>query len=157
MGTLPSPLDESVFGISGFVVLFAITAAIVWFLARLLRWRWPRLSLPLSLVMSHTILLLICVALFPTGIFFDEPPFDDLYFGYFLFPGVHLYIVAGKIIEPLQPLVGRMSPGYWGAIVYLVILPGLVCAVLGGVQWYLIGKIVEWLREGRMRRIAQAV
>ena len=156
VGTTPSELDQNAFYISIFVVLFVITGTIVWFLAGLLRWRWPRLSLPLSLAVSHTILLLICVALCPTGIFFGEPPVDDLYLGYYLFPGVHLYFVAGKIIEPLEPLVGRLLPDFWGSILYLVILPGFVCAVLGGAQWYLIGKLVERVRASRLRRNAQA-
>ena len=154
LGTAPSQLDENIFYVSIFALLFAVTGVIVWFLARLLRWQWPYLSLAFSLVLSHTCLLLICAALFPTGIFFAPPPVDDLYGGYFLFPGVHLYLLAGKIIEPLQPFVGRIMPDYWGAILDIVILPGLVCAILGGVQWYLIGKAVERFRT---RRVAQAV
>jgi hypothetical protein len=153
MDALSEPAQNTI--VTAFIVLlFAVTGAVVWFLARLLRWRWQQLSFPFSLVVSHTILLTICVALAPTGIFFADRPFDDLYLGYYLFPGVHLYILAGTIVQPLEPLCFRM-PEFWGAVMYLLIFPGIVCAVLGGAQWYLIGKLAEWIRAIRARRVPQ--
>lgn len=153
MDGLSEPAQNAIL-IAFIVVLFAVTGAVVWFLARLLRWRWQHLSFPLSLVISHTILLVICVALAPTGIFFANPPFDDLYLGYYLFPGVHLYFLASTIVRPLETLCFRM-PEFWGAVMYLLIFPGLACAILGGAQWYVIGKLIEWIRVIRARRVPQ--
>jgi hypothetical protein len=134
------------------LVLFVVTGSVVWFLARLLRWKWPRLSLPVSLVVSHTALLVFCVTLCPTGIFFMDRPFDDLYLGFYLFPGMYLYVVAGQILYPFQSLFLRL-PGFWGAVLYLLIFPAILCIILGGAQWYLIGKVVEKIRAVRARRI----
>jgi hypothetical protein len=136
------------------LALIAITGAILWFLAWALRWKFPGLSLPGSLVVTHTCLLLICVALLPTGIFFADPPFDDLYFGYFLYPGIHIYLLSGPVVEPLEQFLSHL--GYWGAILEGLVIPGLIGVVVGGAQWYLIGKLVEWLRRrSRVRHIQQ--
>jgi hypothetical protein len=134
------------------LALFAITSAIVWFLAQLLRWKWPRLSLPVSLVISHTGLLLLCAALAPTGVFVDDPPFDDLYLGYYLFPGIHLYILSGQIVRLLGPLCQHMSD-WWGDVFYIIIFPGVVCIILGGAQWFLIGKAAQWIRAHRAQTV----
>jgi hypothetical protein len=134
------------------LALFVVTGAMVWFLARLLRWKWPRLSLPVSLVISHTALLILCAALAPTGGFFGDPPFDDLYLGYYLFPGIHLYFLAGQIVRLLEPLCQHMSD-WWGAVFYIVVFPGVVCIILGGAQWFLIGKAVQWIRAHRAQTV----
>ena len=138
------------------LALLVVTGAMVWFLARLLRWKWPGLSLAPSLVISHTALLLLCVALVPTGVFFGAPPFDDLYLGYYLFPGVHLYFLASQMVRPLEALCQRM-PDWWGAVFYLLVFPGLACIILGGAQWFVIGKLVERIRAHHARRVAQSV
>jgi hypothetical protein len=154
MDALSEPIQNAIIMVF-ILALFALTGAIVWVIARLLRWRREHLSFPLSLVISHTILLSVCVALCPTGIFFADRPFDELYLGYYLFPGVHLYFLASMIIRPLEPLFLRM-PEFLGAVMYLLIVPGLICGVLGGGQWYLIGKLVEWIRARHAPRIHSA-
>src|SRR5438105_5115401 len=104
-----SSINEGVLVGATLAVLFAITCLAVWLVAFLLRRRFKRLSLPVSLVLSHSLLLLVCVALYPTGIFFGKPPVDDLYGGFFLFPGPHLYLLAGKFfVEPLLPLLSPL-------------------------------------------------
>jgi hypothetical protein len=141
------PVDTAI------LALIVVTSAIVWFLAWALRWKFPRLSLPASLVITHTTLLLICVALLPTGILFVDPPFDDLYLGYFLYPGIHIYLLSGPVVKLLNPFLYHL--GYWGAVLAGLIIPGLIGVVVGGAQWYLIGKVIEWLRRSRARRIPQ--
>jgi hypothetical protein len=137
------------------LTLFAVTGAVIWVLARLLRWRWQHLSFPLSLALSHTILLVICVALAPTGIFFAEPPFDDVYFGYFLYPGIHIYLLSGPVVEVLNPFLYGLD--WWGAVLAGLVVPGLIGIIVGGIQWYLIGKLIECLRKNRYRCVSQAV
>jgi len=96
-------ISNDLFYVGFFIALYAINIIGVWLVAWFLR-RWiSRLTLTWSLVASQTVLVLLIVALYPTGVFFAEPPVGDLYAGFFLFPGVHLYLLAGKLcLDPLM-------------------------------------------------------
>jgi hypothetical protein len=156
-------ISDTLFYIGFFVAIYAINISGVWFVARLLR-RWiSRLRLTWSLVASQTLLLLACVALYPTGIFFAEPPVDDLYAGFFVFPGVHLYLLAGKLfLDPLMDYgfsswLFQHVPVRNANLIGLLFLPAVFCAMLGAMQWYTIGKVVEWFSKRSARNATKLV
>jgi hypothetical protein len=144
--------QDAIAGIIVFALIPLLGAAVICGLAYFLRRRFSDLTLPLALVISHSALLLLCVALYPTGIFTADIPFDDLYFAYFLFPGTHIDFAVGKfIIEPLTPVAFRLMSPRLASLVGIVFLPGLLGLFLGGLQWYFIGRGVNWLRSRRLR------
>jgi len=160
MNTPMAAISDTPFYV-GLVVIYAINITGVWFVARLLR-RWvSRLKLAWSFVASQTLLLFLCIALFPTGIFFAEPPVDDLYAGFFLFPGIHLYLLAGKLcLEPLMDhgfsnWLFQHAPERAANLIGLVFLPAVPCAILGALQWFGIGKAIEWFGKRRVRNAAK--
>src|SRR5947209_9244817 len=142
-------MRDSFFYIGFFVALYAINISGVLLVAWLLRRWFSRLSLAWRFVASQTLLLLLCVALFPTGIFFAEPPVDDLYAGFFLFSGIHLYFLAGKLcLEPLMDQglsnwLFQHAPGRAANLIGLVFLPAVPCTILGALQWFGIGNAIE--------------
>jgi|ERR1700730_11577051 hypothetical protein len=153
-------IGDNLFYVGFLVMLYAINIAAVWFVARLIR-RFSHLSLTWSLVAAQTLLLLLCVALYPTGIFFAASPADDLYAGFFLFPGVHLYLLAGKLcLEPLMDSgfsnwLSQHVSARAANLIGLIFIPALLCAILGALQWYLIGKSIERVRARRTRAVVE--
>src|SRR5256885_811654 len=153
--------SDNFFYIGFFAALYAINISGVLLVAWLLRRWFSRLSLSWSSVASQTLLLLLCVALFPTGIFFAEPPADDLYAGFFLFPGIHLYLLAGKLcLEPLMDhgfsnWLFQHAPVHAANLIGLVFLPAVPCAILGALQWFGIGKAIDWFGKRRVRNAAK--
>jgi hypothetical protein len=94
-------------------------------------------------VFSHTALLSVCVALYPTGIFFSDIPFDDIYSAYFLLPGFHIMILGQKLSDVLSPFLFSHLSSRWASITGIVFIPGVIGLVLGGLQWYVIGRAVQ--------------
>jgi hypothetical protein len=131
---------------SGIIVLTVtplVGGALVWGLACMFRWRFPRMALPIAFASSHTALLLLAVALFPTDIFIPNIPFDDLYTAYFFIPGTHIWLIGQSISNAsLSFLFARMS-SHWASITGIVFIPGFVGMVLGGLQWYAMGNVVQ--------------
>ena len=127
----------------------AIVCAIAFGLRRLAR----RVSLPLALVIAHSLLILVAIALYPTGIFIaDEVGFDDIYAAYLFVPGTHIYLAVGNlIVEPSGSLLFRLFSSHVASIFGIVVLPGVFGAIVGGIQWYLLGCGFEYLRSRRPR------
>jgi hypothetical protein len=144
-------------GIAAFAIIPLVGGAIVWALARVVRWRFPRLSLPVSLVFSHTALLLLCVALYPTGMFVADIPFDDLYLAYFLFPGTHISFLADKLVEPLSAFLFAHLSSHDASVAGVILLPGFIGLAVGGLQWYFIGRLVGQLCSPRMKEAKWAM
>jgi hypothetical protein len=155
--------SDNFFYMGFFAALYAINISGVLLVALLLRRWFSRLSLAWSFVASQTLLLLLCVALYPTGIFFAQPPVDDLYAGFFLFPDVHLYLLAGKLF--LDPLMDHGFSNWLfqhvqernANLIGLIFLPAVPCVILGAVQWYTIGKVVEWFSKRGARNATKLV
>jgi hypothetical protein len=117
--------------------------ALVWGLAYMFRWRFPRMALPIAFASSHTALLLLAVALFPTEIFIPNIPFDDLYTAYFCIPGTHILLIGLSISKASSSFLFAHLPSHWASITGIVFVPGIVGMVLGGLQWYAMGNVVQ--------------
>jgi hypothetical protein len=107
----------------------------------------------MALVLGHSALILLAMALYPTGIFIaDEIGFDDIYGAYLFVPGVHIYFAVGNlIVEPVAPLLFRFFSSHVASVFGIVILPGVLGGIVGGVQWYLLGRGFKYLRSRRPR------
>jgi hypothetical protein len=163
MANTPMAISNDLFYVGFFIALYAINIIGVWLVAWFLR-RWiSRLTLTWSLVASQTVLVLLIVALYPTGVFFAEPPVGDLYAGFFLFPGVHLYLLAGKLcLDPLMDhgfsnWLFQHFPELASNLIGLIFFPAVPCATLGALQWYGIGKAIEWINKRRARNATKLV
>jgi len=101
-----------------------------------------RVSLPWTLVALHTAILLPIIALYPTGIFTPDIPYDDVYMAYFLIPGFHIYWPGILLAQAVKPLLNHALSAHLASIIGIVLIPGFTGLILGGIQWYLIGWIL---------------
>jgi hypothetical protein len=111
-----------------------------------------RLSPPGKLVVVHTLIILAAMALYPTEIFIPAPPFDDIYSIYFLVPGLHIMLIGMQVSHLLFPWLLTLMSHYAASILCIVFIPGVVGIILGGVQWYFIGKFIFLIKEEWQRR-----
>jgi hypothetical protein len=114
-----------------------------------------RLSLPGRLAAIHTLIILAAMALYPAGLFIPDPPYDDVYLIYVVVPGIHILWIGMYLSHSLFPLLSTLPVSRRAAsILCVVFIPGLVGIVVGGLQWYFIGKIILLLRGERQRNLS---
>jgi len=128
-------------------------------LAQLIRQspRFARLPTGLLLALSHTLIMCGWLALSPLYIAAEraiDSPYGDVFVPYLLVPGFHIYNPAsvwfGRVAFPW--LLGHME-SFPASVICVVIGPGVVGAVAGGLQWYIVG--VGW--ERLLSRLAISV
>ena len=105
------------------------------------------LSLPARLASIHTLIILAAMALYPTGIFISEPPYDNVYTIYVLVPGIHIFMLGLQLSHLLSPWLLMLMSRHAASILCVVFIPGAVGIIVGGLQWYFIGKIILLFRE----------
>jgi hypothetical protein len=106
--------------------------------------RWFRA--PFRLLVIHTVLILASMlALFWDWTDFTPQPFDCVYLPFLLFSGPIVYGVGHVAMHGVDPFIAvgdteaiRMA---WNLI------PGFVCLILGGIQWWLIESAYIFLRR----------
>lgn len=112
------------------------------------RWILRRASLPVALAVSHALIVIVSIALYRVDIFWAGPPVDDVYVPFAFVPGfpVHLlgYMLGGWVDHAFRSDLLTMMSFNTFSILTLVIIPGVVCLLLGTLQWYLLGRL--WLR-----------
>ena len=104
------------------------------------------LSLPWKLVSIHSTLILLFMFTLWRRWFLLDIPFDDFYAPFFFTSGPIVYFIAWWLqhwSEPLFP-VGTSAMMSWNLV------PGCVCLLLGGVQWYWIGRLWMWSQRSRV-------
>ena len=116
----------------------------------------PRLArLPTGplLAISHTLVVCGWLALCPLYIAAEraaDSPYGDVFVPYLLVPGAHISHAAsawfGRV--PFPWLLGHME-SFPASVICVVVGPGLVGLLSGGVQWYLLGAAWDWLGGGR--------
>lgn len=74
------------------------------------------------------------------GWFLTDTPYDCFYLPFLLTSGPIVYFVA----HYLQHFSEHLFPPSHSVMLPWNVVPGLVCLVLGGIQWWLIGHL--WLR-----------
>jgi hypothetical protein len=104
-----------------------------------------RLSFPWKLVIIHSGLILLFMFTLWNRWFVTDIPFDCFYAPFFFTSGPLVYSVAHYLQHWSEHL---FSPD---ASVFLPwdLVPGVVCLILGGVQWWCIGHL--WLRFRRRK------
>jgi hypothetical protein len=135
---------------AGLVLIAAVGACLVIGLAQALRLS-PRLArLPTGplLAVSHTAIVCGWLALAPFYIAAEraaDSPYGDVFVPYLLVPGVHIYHPAsvwfGRVA--FQWLLARME-SFPASVLCVVVGPGLVGLLAGGLQWYLLGAAWDW-------------
>src|SRR5438874_3186819 len=139
--------------IGAFVIMPLVGAVIVWMSAHYIRYRFPSFGLAASLLLSHTLLILLCIAIAPTGLLIPDIPFDDLYLAYYLVPGTHIYFsIIQLVVEPLTPLAFRLMSPHTASIALIIFVPCLAGLLVGGLQWYLLGRVCERINVCRMKK-----
>jgi hypothetical protein len=110
-----------------------------------------RMSLAVSLAISNAIIIIVSMALYPTSIFVSDIPDDDIYLPYYFVPGFLICVLGAGIGDDLGPwLVTKMS-NYQAAAMAVAIIPGIVCILLGSLQWCLIGLLSQWLSPNKLK------
>lgn len=112
-----------------------------------------KLTLAAKLLIIHSAVILVVIGMYPTGIFTPDFPFDDIYLIYFFVPGIHIYWLGGQLVAMLKPFLLSIYSRHMASIVGVVLIPGVVGLILGGVQWYLIGIIITRLAHRYASRI----
>jgi hypothetical protein len=133
-----------------FAALALMGAIPVIYLGLMLRWYViRRASLAAALAVSHAIITAIDIALYLTPIFWSNiHGFDDIYWIFMFIPGVHIYQLGRLIAYSIAPHLDATMSYHSASIMILVIIPGIICLLLGTLQWYLIGRVCQWLWHG---------
>jgi hypothetical protein len=80
----------------------------------------------------------------------DGSPYGDVYVPYLLVPGIHIYYPAhllfGQVV--FGWLLGSMRP-FPASVLCVIIGPGLVGLLTGGLQWFVVGACWDRLAGGR--------
>jgi hypothetical protein len=129
----------------GLLLIAGVGVVMIVGLARLLREtrRLSRRSTGILLAVSHTLIVCGWLAVAPLYIAAERAensPYGDVFVPYLLVPGAHIYHPAsvwfGRVAFPW--LLGRMD-SFPASVICVVVGPGLVGLLAGGVQWYLLG------------------
>ncbi|HEX9959643.1 MAG TPA: hypothetical protein VGB00_01760 [Pyrinomonadaceae bacterium] len=113
-----------------------------------------RLSLPAKLVVIHTLIISAAMASSPAAIFIPAAPYDDVYIIYMLVPGIHIFMIGIQISLQLFPWLSAIMSPRAASVLCVVFIPGLVGIILGGLQWYFIGKIILLFRRERQTKLS---
>ena len=129
------------------ILLFLIGATPIIIGGILVRRSRPSLRVPFPwlLVIIHTVILGVCIALYPTGAFFADIPYDDGYIAYLFVPGPYVYWLGVQAAHLLWPWLQTEMSFHAASIVCIVYIPGLVGLLVGTVQWYVIGYLMQKL------------
>jgi hypothetical protein len=113
--------------------------------------RWFRS--PYRLPIIHTVLILVfMLALYVDWTDFTPQPYDCVYLPYLLLSGPIVYGVGHIAMHRVDSLI----PVDDTATIRIAwnVIPGSVCLILGGVQWWLIESIYSRLQRGGMANAA---
>ena len=96
----------------------------------------------------HSALILLFMFTLWNRWFLTDIPFDCFYAPFFLTSGPLVYSIAHGVQHWSEQFFST------GASVFLPwdIVPGIVCFILGGIEWWCIGRFWLWFRASRSRR-----
>lgn len=151
-------IGQSMQGIAALAVSFAILplpAAIALAISAtcIILLRWEQRSLPIRFAALHTALISGLTATYPTGLF-TLVPYDDVFVAYVAVPGFHIYVPSAMFAHSLWPWLQTVLPYRSASLTCIVFIPGTLGLILGGIQWYMIGRVVVWYRQRRERLAA---
>lgn len=108
------------------------------------------------LVSSHTLLLAGSLVIAPVYIMLVKGSiYGDVYIPYAFVSGVHIYWPAQYLCSWVGSLLRSEYYSYATSVILIVLMPGLICAVVGGLQWYTVGLLIEY--TGRVFRRGQHI
>jgi len=70
-------------------------------------------------------------------------PYGDVCVPYLIVPGIHIYMLFDGLSSRLFNLLNGTLDAKAAALVSLVIMPGVGAVLLGGAQWWVIGRILR--------------
>ena len=112
--------------------------------------RIPLFQAPYRLAIIHTILILLFMFTYSQRLFLPDPQMECIYEPYGWVSGPLVY---DFMAHPIQHLAEDHLPPGTGVVVAWGIVPGIVCLVFGGLQWWgieLFGlKIIRKLKRSR--------
>ncbi|SRR6266540_2800788 len=92
------------------------------------------LTLPETLVILHSSLILASMFALSQKWFLTPLPYDCVYVPFLIVSGPIVYSIAHYLQHVSEAF---MSPDH--VMIAWNLVPGTVCLILGGIQWYLIG------------------
>ena len=107
------------------------------------------LSLPSNLVILHSSLIVLFMFALRNRWFVTDIPFESFYAPFFFTSGPVVYFVA----HFLQLRSEQFFPAHASVFLLWDVIPGVVCLILGGIQWWCIGRLWLWFH---MRRVSHA-
>lgn len=109
------------------------------------------LPLPWKLVTIHSALIALFMLTLSRRWLVTDIPFDDFYAPFFFTSGPLVYFIAWW----LQHWSEHLFTAGTSVMVTWDVIPGCVCLVLGGIQWYWMGRL--WMRFRRSRAVAATI
>jgi hypothetical protein len=109
-----------------------------------------RLPLPWKLVAIHTVLILLFTFTLWNKWFLSDIPFDCFYLPFFLTSGPVVHTFA----HFLQHYSEQFFPAHTHWFLPWGVVPAFVCLILGGIQWWYVGRLWLWFRKRRSSHIA---
>jgi len=111
-----------------------------------------KVSLPVRLVALHTVAVLFFMFTLYKRWFLTDIPYDCFYTPFFVVSGPVVYFFA----HYLQHYSERFfSPA--DVMIPWNLVPGTVCIILGGLQWWFIGRVWLWFRWKRANQPVETV
>src|SRR4030095_393457 len=103
---------------------------------------------PYPLLIIHTALILLFMFTLSQRWFLTDVPYDCFYLPFFLVSGPLVYFIAHFAQHASEVLVGPdQVMSAWNVV------PGIVCLVLGGLQWFGIESFLLGIWEQRRTQI----
>lgn len=102
-------------------------------------------SLGWRLVISHTLLILVEMVYSPFYIQqIQGSHYGSVYYLYGFVPGVILTIFTGRASEYVFSWVTQYLAPFPSAVILIIVVPGILGIILGGILWYGIGLWARW-------------
>jgi hypothetical protein len=130
----------------GILLTFFVNAIIIGYSAYLFRathqlcqWRW-------LLLCSYCFWQILTIIIAPIVLLIvgEDGGYGDVYFPYMIMPGTHIYFPAAWVGRLVFPQLLSMFSQFTASVISVVILPGMVSLLVGSLQWYLIGRVLDW-------------
>ena len=123
-----------------------LTGALLTLSPRVRRWQTGY-----RLAAAHTLVVLGLMMLAPLEIRANwGSPYGDLYFPYFFVPGIHIDHFARQLFKgPVFLWLLQYMESFPASVLCIIVGPGLVGMLVGGLQWYIIGAVWDRFQAKR--------
>ena len=95
-----------------------------------------------TLLTIHLLLVVVTVTPSFFGKGGGEPPFDDVYFPFVLYPGPFVHVAERFLAHLAWPWLNQHVAYHAASYICIVAIPALLTALIGGMLWFIVGYLL---------------